>query len=436
MFNVFVKKIFPYFLLLFSLLILSYIFYRDQISYNGKNFIYYKTYYFLGFSTLVLSFISILIEKLKIYIFIILLTIFFTVYSFETYLSIIKFDKVDQNLKIEEYKKKTGKYYDQRSIIEVYKDLRLENSNIAIKIFPSLFLNSSNELYQLSGISNSKTIYDNENGYYFIYQSDRYGFNNPNDEWDKNEIDYLLVGDSFVHGASVNKPNDISSVLRNISKKNVLNIGYGGNGPLLQLATLKEYMPSNTKNIIWFYYEGNDNYDLTNELKNKTLIKYINLNDFRQNLKFKQSKIDLKLKRYLGEFIKNNNQKSSLEGFKDFIKLNSLRQLLHKPSIPAEFREILIMVKKLSKSNNSNLLFVYLPEHSRYNLFNYNDTNRKEVIKILKDLNISFIDIHKEVFEKSNNALELFPFEMSGHYNKNGYELIAKVIFKYLKKIK
>ena len=180
-----------------------------------------------------LSFISILIEKSKKYIFIILLTITLTVYSFETYLTIIKFEKTDLNLKIEEYKKSTGNDYDQRSIIKVYNDLVLENTNVVIKIFPSLFLNSSNKLYPLSGISNSKTIYDNENGYYFIYQSDRYGFNNPDEEWDKKEIDYLLLGDSFVHGASVNRPDDISSVLRNISKKNVLNVSYGGSGPLL-----------------------------------------------------------------------------------------------------------------------------------------------------------------------------------------------------------
>ena len=46
----------------------------------------------------------------------------------------------------------------------------------------------------MSGFSNSKTIYDNENGYYSIYQSDRYGFNNPDNEWDSNETEILLVG--------------------------------------------------------------------------------------------------------------------------------------------------------------------------------------------------------------------------------------------------
>ena len=74
--------------------------------------------------------------------------------------------------------------------------------------------NYSGVLFPLSGQSNSETILCNENGYYSIYQSDRYGFNNPNEEWDKKEIEYLLVGDSFTHGACVNRPNDIGSQLR------------------------------------------------------------------------------------------------------------------------------------------------------------------------------------------------------------------------------
>ena len=47
-----------------------------------------------------------------------------------------------------------------------------------------------------------------------VYQSDRYGFNNPDDVWDLEVIDYLIIGDSFIHGQAVNRPNDISSVLR------------------------------------------------------------------------------------------------------------------------------------------------------------------------------------------------------------------------------
>jgi hypothetical protein len=71
-------------------------------------------------------------------------------------------------------------------------------------------------------------------------------------EWDKKEIEYLLVGDSFTHGACVNRPNDISSVLRNLSNKSVLNLGMSGNGPLIEYATLREYLDTNVKKFYGF----------------------------------------------------------------------------------------------------------------------------------------------------------------------------------------
>ena len=157
---------------------------------------------------------------------------------------------------------------------------------------PTVHINRNNRIFPLSGISHSKTIVCNENGYYSTYESDRYGFNNLNSEWDESKIEYLLIGDSYVQGGCVNRPNDIASVLRKLSKKSVLNLGYGGNGPLIEYATLKEYYKPSTKNVLWFYYEGNDFYDLDNELGDKTLKKYLNNSNFSQNLKNNQIQID------------------------------------------------------------------------------------------------------------------------------------------------
>ena len=75
------------------------------------------------------------------------------------------------------------------------------------------------------------------------------------------------MGDSYVHGACVNRPNDISSVLRNLSNETVLNLGYGANGPLIEYATLREYLEIGVRKILWFYFEGNDLNDLEYEKK-------------------------------------------------------------------------------------------------------------------------------------------------------------------------
>ena len=54
-----------------------------------------------------------------------------------------------------------------------------------------------------------------------------------------------------------------------MSGKNIINIGYGGNGPLKDYAALREYLDvRKVKNIIWLFY-SNDINDLNSEIKNK-----------------------------------------------------------------------------------------------------------------------------------------------------------------------
>ena len=51
----------------------------------------------------------------------------------------------------------------------------------------------------------------NESGYYSTYNSDRYGFNNSDEVWDYDNLEYLIVGDSFVWGSCVNDGFNLSS---------------------------------------------------------------------------------------------------------------------------------------------------------------------------------------------------------------------------------
>ena len=76
----------------------------------------------------------------------------------------------------------------------------------------------------LSGISNTRTIHCNEEGYYSIFDSDRYGFNNPDEVWEKRDVNAIIIGDSFTFGDCVNRPNDIPSVIRNYTNTNIINL--------------------------------------------------------------------------------------------------------------------------------------------------------------------------------------------------------------------
>jgi hypothetical protein len=366
-------------------------------------------------------------------------------YLVEGYLSINK-----KNLKPIIYKINTGKNYDRRTNFQIYKDLKKKDPNIVVSIGPWHFIKDSDVNYlPLSGISNRKTIACNESGYYAIYQSDRYGFNNPDEEWNKDDIEFLLVGDSYTHGACVNEPDTISGNLRklNNNKNAVLNLGQSGNGPLIEYATLREYLPfKNVKRVLWIYFENNDLNELNDELNNQILVNYLKDKNFTQNLISRKQEIKKLLLKKLDEEIIIKEREYNLEqekfigiGLSRFLKLYSVRQIIFQIIFPVpdqaaplkDFEHILKLSNELVKENNSKLYFVYLSEYFRYKWNNNNDNfqNYKKVTEIVESLNIPIIDLNKELLEKHNDRLSLFPFRMIGHHNEKGYQLIAKTIF-------
>ena len=422
-----------------SFIILIYIIYRSEIFWDGSK----RTFYFIYFVGALLAIFFLIIctylnVKIQKYVIIIFISTFFTLYSFEGYLT----------YKI--YKIKTNLNSDPRSMFEVFEDLKKINLNTAIVIPPRSFLNFDKlNFYSLGGISKAKTVFCNEAGYYSIYQSDRYGFNNPDKEWDSKEIEYLLVGDSFTHGACVNRPHDVASVLRKYSKKSVLNLGQSGNGPLIEYATLREYLAPNVKNVLWLYFEGNDLVDLENELKNNILNKYLVNQKFNQDLKLRQNQID----KFLTNFVRERQRESETDrdrqrqtereeeihnaGIIRFIKLINIRTTLHtrlppSPSPPPELKIILKLANELVESYNQKLYFIYLPSFERYAKMLKIDF-KQEIKNTVIDLGIEFIDIDEEVFKKKNNPLKLFPLERGPHYNIEGYKEVALKIYEKIK---
>ena len=441
-----ISKIISILFLSFSILLMCYVFYRSQIFHKGTLFNYYIKYYVIVFLLIFLSFISFFIpKKLKINIITVFISTLIGMYLIEGYLSINKKD-----LRPTIYKINTGKNYDRRTNFQIYHDLKKEDPNIVVSITANSFIKDSDVNYlPLSGISNRKTILCNEGGYFAIYQSDRYGFNNPDEEWNKDDIEFLLVGDSYTHGACVNEPDTISGNLRklNNNKNAVLNLGQSGNGPLIEYATLREYLPfKNVKRVLWIYFENNDLNELNDELNNQILVNYLKDKNFTQNLISRKQEIKKLLLKKLDEEIIIKEREYNLEQEKfigirlsRFLKLYSVRQIIFQIifSVPdqaaplKDFEHILKLSNELVKENNSKLYFVYLSDYFRYKWNNNNDNfqNYKKVTEIVESLNIPIIDLNKELLEKHNDRLSLFPFRMIGHHNEKGYQLIAKTIF-------
>ena len=88
-------------------------------------------------------------------------------------------------------------------------------------------------------------------------------------------------------------------------------------------------------------------------------------------------------------------------------------------------------VQKLSKKNNSNLYFVYIPGYNRFtkNIL-AEDTkhlNYEDVIKSVNKNDIILIDFYSKMNEM-NDPLSLYPFRGFGHFNEKGYKILAEYI--------
>ena len=195
--------------------------------------------------------------------------------------------------------KKLNINFDTRSKFEFYQDYKKIYKDAVPSIPPNdFFLNykdfkNKNDLYAISGISKKNTVFCNEGGERIVYFSDRHGFRNNDSFWDLEEIDIVLLGDSLAQGACVSDKDTIHQRIIHYTKKSFLNLGYQGHGPLMQLASLKEYASKKKpKKVIWFYSETNDIDNLIYEHEWDIFNKYLYDKNFSQNLINKQSQID------------------------------------------------------------------------------------------------------------------------------------------------
>ena len=443
-----ISKIISSLLLSFLVLLFLYVIYKDIFVVTDIEFSnYYYHYYVLIITLLIFSIYSFWISyALKINILLFCSSILISLYSIEFYLIYNYHYKVnDYNLK---------KDFDKTTKLQFYsKELILDLTTVPTVPPKS---NLENDLFfPLSGVSNSNTIMCNELGYFSKYKSDRFGFNNKNDLWDSKIIDAVTIGDSFAHGECVNYNDTIAGKLTNKYNLKTLNLGYSGNGPLIEYATIREYLPSNIKTLVWIYYEGNDLADLSKELKNPILRSYIKKNEYSQNLIYRKNEIDDFLRKkinlsinekmnYLWEdflptinFIKS---KDAIFDYTRFLKLYTLRELtinfLFPLKINNNFEKILLNVKNDLTKEDKNLLFVYLPDQNRYKKKIYNHSkflNYKGVMNIIEKNDIDYLDFNKIFIKNFSNPSNLYASKIAGHFNVKAYEFIADRIFDKIK---
>ena len=298
-------------------------------------------------------------------------------------------------------------------------------------LFPVYHPNLENDDFVTFGTKPfSNNLFCNESGEWSYFKSDRFGFNNFDQNWDKkNHV--LLIGDSYVQGACVDQESSISFLLKDKGINNVVNLSNSGIGPISELTMLSKYQKFlKTKKIFWFYYEGNDLNDLEREIENEYLLRAFKDGNFKKLndptvQKLIEDIYEQHYQKYSREVIKKNK-------WKEIIYLQRLRNYLYifktiyypiRSDKKNLFDSITKRFKFYADQFRSDLYFVYIPSYHRYStykIFNFDKFNKEKIINIVTDNKIEIIDLDNIIFTSENYKKYFINISMI-KYNKLYY---------------
>ena len=310
----------------------------------------------------------------------------------------------------------------------------------------------------LSGYENAKILLClDENNEPIYFESDEFGFNNKHQ---KNLKNILLIGDSYVQGMCVNSNNNLNGQLKKLNL-NSINLGVAGNGPLLEYATFKEYGPYYKYNqVILLITPDNDFYDLSNEIENTILSKYLKNEKFNQNLpneskkRIKQKILNnyfgKKTERFAYDFftIYHFNLKEISKSIKNMFNSKSKKKnyyYLKNSEIDNIFFMIIDKFYSETKINNIKFYIVFnsfspdilFPNNNeRIKYRKLIDTKVNKIKNYLKRKEITYFDF-TEYLEKNYNNKNINKIFKNinnrwDHYTEKGYEILAKEIIELI----
>ena len=310
----------------------------------------------------------------------------------------------------------------------IYRNNRMENiiaqTEVNKNIYPSYLydpmahkINNSN--FWFSHPKNAEIIYCDEGSGLIKFKTNELGLRETSLQDLNSPIDILVLGDSFVEGACIEKPFDIPSQLAKSNKKNVLNLGRSGSGPLFQLALLKEilvyknsgYLTFNKDTeLIWVIFSGNDLKNLAYE-KITILQRYID--DYNINYFEKLKLSNIEFNKFFEEILTDpiNNKNIGQKGW----TLNT--ESIEAKIALTDFERISNEIKDISLKNNLDLKIISLTNHK---------SKSKQMMKKTDNLIKKLCDTHN--IKCSTVNLRKINKTNRGHLDEKGYEKLSEII--------
>ncbi|MEZ4295327.1 MAG: hypothetical protein R3B70_10160 [Polyangiaceae bacterium] len=319
------------------------------------------------------------------------------------------------------------------------------------------------------GISSKRIVYCNEGGKWAEYDSDEHGFNNPKGLWAKDSLEVALIGDSFTQAACVGADENAAHWIRQ-RYPDTVNVAMAGNGPLIELGTLEEYIaPKRPQKVLWIYY-NNDMPDLDVEKQVPLLMNYLEKDGFSQGLSGKQAGIDKGLDElakkidalsprwpgalsavgltrasspiWLGDLAMNERHSSAsavmrLDRLSFAFTSVAVKDVFHVEPDFALYTKVLARAKQRVESWGGKLYFVYVADMFYLQYRGKGDGPRREhfnrpgVLKAVADAGVTLIDTEDAFFNEVKDPLDVL-YHMESHCNPTGYKLLGETILKKL----
>jgi hypothetical protein len=295
-------------------------------------------------------------------------------------------------------------------------------------------------VFPLAGVPRATTVLCNETGSYVTYTSDRFGFNNPDPQWEV-PITVALVGDSYVEGWCVEREESFGGLIRQ-EIPGALNVGFSGHGPLAELGTLRECLaPRRPAHVVWFFYTGNDlTVDLPREWQSDILRRYLEPG-FRQHLPERAAVLGDEMRRVFDVSLASWKPPVQPSRLAAIATLPLLSDLLHRATSAGavlspgallldEFRLVLAEAKRTVEEWGGTLRVVYLPDLP--SAIGEDALDHDPVLAVIRALRFDIIDLLPD-FRNHPAPLSLFPYEEGRHlvktpgvhYGRNGHRLVA-----------
>lgn len=285
----------------------------------------------------------------------------------------------------------------------------------------------------LSGIPGTNVLLCTPGGNIVGYSADRYGFANDDKIYD-DQVDILIVGDSFIEGFCLEPELSLVGQMRQQGLQTA-GMGIRGSGPLIELATIGRYGPIlKPKKVVMAFFEANDWENLEKELNHQWLeAALLNDADFGSPIQPEAdlSRIEMELRKDSASEVKVADLFKRTKIVRNFLALHLTGTSLgliypkvHKDN--PRYVEILTRAKQITEQWGGQFSLLYIPQTDRFRgVFSMDfaiDDLRHRVLEAASEAGIEVLDLVPVLHGEKKPARFYAP---DGHFSEEGARFVA-----------